>query len=74
MTNEVITTSVQSSNIDIVEYYPNELKMGVIFTTGHKYIYNDISEEVYKDFLLSSSKGSYFNKFIRNLYECEKIY
>jgi len=74
MSNGAITTSVQSSNINIVEYYPNDLKMGVIFTTGHKYIYNDISEEVYKDFLLSSSKGSYFNKFIRNLYECEKIY
>jgi len=69
-----IAQSVQSSNIDLVEYYPDYLKMGVVFTTGHKYMYNNVTEEVYKDFLESPSKGQYFNKFIRSLYECEKIY
>jgi hypothetical protein len=74
MTKILKSTNIQSSNIDLIEYYPNELKLGVTFKTGHKYLYNNISEEVYKDFLQSSSKGNYFNKFIRNLYECEKIY
>jgi hypothetical protein len=73
MKNNKIVTSVQSSNIDLVEYYPDELKLGVVFTTGHKYMYDNVTEEVYKDFLNSPSKGTYFNKFIRSLYECEKI-
>jgi hypothetical protein len=45
----------------------------ITFVTGRRYIYADVPEQVYADFRAAYSKGTFFNKYIRDHYRCFEI-
>jgi hypothetical protein len=64
--------SVDSNNLVSVGYDDNNCTLEVEFNNGI-YRYFDVPSDVYGDLMGSGSKGSYFNRNIRNSYGFEKI-
>ena len=62
-----------SSVIRRFVYDPSQEKLWVEFTTGRKYVYSDVPEEVANAFRSAFSKGVYFNTRIRDSFECREI-
>lgn len=64
------TFPLYSSCLVTVDYDPGDETMMLQFHRGGQgtYIYEDVPESVYTDFLNASSKGSFFNKYIRDEY------
>ena len=54
-------------------YDPSEKKLWVEFTTGRKYVYSDVPEEVANAFRSAFSKGVYFNTRIRDSFQFREI-
>jgi hypothetical protein len=64
---------VSSSQIDAVGYDPATKTMEVEFSTGAVYEYYEVSPEVHKSFVTSSSVGRYFGSAIRDNYEFKRL-
>ena len=62
---------VSSSNIDKVYLENNQLY--IIFTSGQVYLYDNVPYGMYQSFLSSESKGKYFYKYIKNVFECKHV-
>jgi hypothetical protein len=62
-----------SSVIRRFVYDPSEQKLWVEFTTGRKYVYLEVPEEVANAFRSAFSKGVYFNTRIRDSFEYREI-
>jgi len=62
---------IESNSINKVKYEFGILE--IVFHNGGYYKYFDVSEDIYESFLSSNSKGSYFNKCIKNIYKYQKI-
>jgi hypothetical protein len=56
---------VDSTNISMVDYDPDNLTLTVYFKDGSVYNYLPIYESQVMDFNTSKSKGSWFNQNIR---------
>jgi len=56
---------VESSNISMVDYEPQDLTLTVYFNNGSVYNYYPIYEHQVLEFSSSASKGKWFNKNIR---------
>jgi len=54
-------------------YEPAAQELTITFVTGRRYIYADVPEQVYADFRAAYSKGTFFNKYIRDHYRCFEI-
>lgn len=61
-----------SSTIESIAYDRETSVLSVRFFDGNLYRFKDVPLLVYKTFLNASSKGSYFNEFIRDAYEYER--
>jgi hypothetical protein len=48
-------------------------ELEILFTTGRRYIYADVPEEEARAFRAAFSKGSYFNRKIRDRYRFREI-
>jgi hypothetical protein len=48
------------------EYRPESRELEVLFVTGRRYIYADVPPEEAQAFRAAFSKGSYFNRHIRD--------
>jgi len=57
--------SVSSSSIGSIGYDPDSQTLEVGFVKGTVYQYPGVPQEVYEEFLASSSKGSYLNGMIK---------
>jgi hypothetical protein len=55
------------------EYRPETRELEILFTTGRRYVYADVAEEEVKEFRAAFSKGSYFNRQIRDRYRFREI-
>lgn len=64
-------TPVKSSNIKSVGFDNNTLE--IEFHSGGIYQYFDVPTEVYHLFMNSSSKGRYFDQFIKNRFRWIEI-
>jgi hypothetical protein len=64
---------VDSTNVEQIGYDERERELHVIFKSGRHYIYSDVPEEVYRNFIDASSKGTYLNSTIKNSYLCREI-
>jgi hypothetical protein len=62
-----------SSVIRRFVYDQNEHRLWVEFTTGRRYVYEDVPEEVAATFRLAFSKGIYFNTRIRDRFACREV-
>ena len=63
---------VESSAISSVGYDPRSKTLEVEFQSGSVYDYHGVPREVYESFLAASSKGRFFSRRIRNLYESRR--
>ena len=64
---------VSSSNILSVGYDPETKILEVEFRGGAVWQYSDVEENVYEEFISSSSVGKYFSANIRGSYSEQKL-
>ena len=64
---------VESSNIEAVGYDQEEQELIIEFKSGRTYIYFDVPFDVYTGLMDAESKGKYFHKNIRNIYEYQEL-
>jgi hypothetical protein len=62
-----------SSVIKIVGWDSQDKTLIVQFKSLTAWAYYNVSEKIYQDFIESDSMGYFFNKFIRNNYDSQKI-
>lgn len=62
---------VRSSAIRWIAYEPTTRRMQIQFTSStNPYDYCNVPVNVYEDFLRSSSKGTYYDRHIKDRYDC----
>ena len=59
---------VSSSVIKYVDYNSLTKILTIRFVSGNTYKYRNVPESIYVGLLNSSSKGSYFNRYIKDCY------
>lgn len=65
---------VDSSNIEAIGYDRDNRELHVRFLkSGETYVYYNVDEWVYQEFLQADSKGKYLNTNIKDRYECSKL-
>lgn len=63
---------VDSSNIEAIGYDDDAQELHVRFLWGGYYIYQGVPRQIYDDIMLASSKGSFFNREVKNIYQFAK--
>lgn len=61
---------VTSSAISAVGYDPGTQRMKIRFTSGRTYDFCRVPEHVFTGLLQASSKGTYYDRHIRDRYQC----
>jgi hypothetical protein len=56
---------VQSSNLSAVGYDGNNQILRISFNNGSLYEYTGVPESIYTGLLAASSKGSYFDQYVK---------
>ena len=65
---------VESSNIEAIGYEPNNQELYVRFLkSGETYVYYEVEEWVFKEFMQAGSKGIYLNTNIKGHYQYAKL-
>ena len=54
-------------------YDRDRQELDIVFTTGRRYIYSGVPEEAALKFRAAFSKGSHFNRFIRDRFRCREV-
>jgi hypothetical protein len=62
-----------SSVIYRFSYDPRTAELDVIFTTGRRYLYSNVPQNVADEFRMAFSKGVFFNRYIRDHYACREL-
>ncbi len=62
-----------SSVIRSFDYDSAAHRLTVTFVTGRRYAYRDVPPVVVEGLRGASSKGSFFNERIRDLFACERL-
>lgn len=62
-----------SSVISHFHYHPQRRELVVHFTTGRRYAYAGVPEEEVAAFKAAFSKGSFFNRHIRDRYRYREL-
>jgi hypothetical protein len=62
-----------STVIQSFEYDGNRRELLVVFRSGRRYVYEDVSEDTYQAMRRSFSKGEYFNEHIRDHYSFRRV-
>ncbi len=60
----------------VIEHFNFDQKTGTLkitFVSGNRYAYKNVPEKVYNTMKISGSKGRYFNRFIKDKYDFEKL-
>lgn len=73
LNNGTIGLGVNNSFISHMTYHTAYSDLWVTFTNGSRYEYKSVPVAVFHGLMLAESIGSFYNKNIRNAYECEKI-
>lgn len=61
---------VNSTAMRAVGYDPNSRRMKITFQQGDTYDFCNVPQHVFDGLLSATSKGSYYNRYIRDRYEC----
>ena len=64
---------IDSSNIESVGYDQEIQELQIRFLTGALYSYSGVPEEIYDELMAASSKGSFYNREIRSVYDYAKL-
>ena len=54
-------------------YSPASKELEILFVTGRRYLYAAVPEEEVRRFREAFSKGSHFNRHIRDRYPCREL-
>ncbi len=66
---------VRSSNIAAIGYDPDDAVLGVEFLDGSYYEYYDVDQDLFDEFMVAPSKGSFLHRAIKEPgYDYERIY
>ena len=68
----VIINEIESSNIVRTEYDTLSKKLLVEFKHGGSYVYDDVPHQIYTQFRLAPSQGSFFSKNISKTFKYKK--
>jgi hypothetical protein len=66
-------TKVDSNTLSSIGYEPDSELLELEFASGEIYDYHKVQPYLYMGLMDSDSKDVYFNKYIRDKYEAEKI-
>ena len=55
------------------DYDADKRQLLITFVTGRRYLYSDVPEEAAQEFRAAFSKGSHFNRHIRDHYACQEM-
>jgi hypothetical protein len=69
----ILSTPVTSTLLARVSYDPSQSILDLEFCDGAIYRYLDVPATVYDELLAADSKGTYFNRCIRNCYTCRHL-
>lgn len=56
-----------------MRYDADSRRLVVVFLSGRAYVYHDVPAAQYMRLRAAQSKGAWFNRHIRDAYECERI-
>ena len=62
-----------STVIKRFDYRPGAQELEVLFVTGRRYLYANVPPEAVDAFRAAFSKGSHFNRHIRDKYPCREL-
>ena len=62
-----------STAIRSLFYDPAKRELWVTFVTGRRYVYSDVTSEVFDAFKTASSRGAFFNREIRDRYAFREV-
>jgi hypothetical protein len=62
-----------STVIRSVAYHPESRELDVVFTTGRRYLFQDVPPEAAEDFRAARVKGRHFNARIRGRYRFSEL-
>ena len=62
-----------STVIKRFNYRAETSELEILFVTGRRYLYTDVPPEEADAFRAAFSKGSYFNRQIRDRYACREL-
>ena len=62
-----------STVIKRFDYRPENRELEVLFVTGRRYLYSGVPPDEVEAFRAAYSKGSYFNRNIRDRYACREL-
>jgi lysyl-tRNA synthetase class 2 len=62
-----------STVIQRFDYVPERRELVVTFTTGRRYVYEEVPEAVAERFRSAFAKGRFFNARIRDRFACHEI-
>jgi hypothetical protein len=65
--------AVQSASLRWVAYCRVQRLLEVIFQDGSRYQFRPVPLEGFEALLAAESKGTYFNRFIRNRYKYQQL-
>jgi len=66
----VNVVAVESSVLAQVAYDDQRAVLHVTFRGGATYLYSGVPRQAYRDLLAAQSKGTFFNRHIRNVFPC----
>ena len=65
--------TVSSSNLRSIGYDQQTQTLEVEFVSGWVYQYYGVSEHMHDEIMRASSKGQFFNQYIRNFYPYSRV-
>ena len=68
------TVPVDSTLLASVAYDAGQSVLYLGFRDGASYLYFEVPESVHQELLAADSKGTYFNRHIRNCFRYERVW
>ena len=62
--------AVRSDTMTAVGYDAGTRRMRIRFQQGHSYDFCNVPAAIHQGLMSAGSKGSYYNRYIRDLYRC----
>ena len=66
-------SAMPSTVIYRISYQPARKELEIVFTSGRRYLYSQVAEDVAEEFRTAFAKGPFFNHYIRDRYPCREI-
>ena len=68
-----LSPAMPSTVIRRFDYLPNRGELVIEFVTGRRYVYSKVPPEEAEALRSAFSKGSHFNRRIRDRYDCREL-